>query len=117
MMRFRIATLGSFAFLALLMGSSATADAAASFGGQFPVRRVIVEWNHIYLEVDQVNNPEHCSVATIIALPVDTTVRDLFYSMALTAVGSGKRVSVWTDGCATSPWGTVPNAYHLSISS
>ena len=114
-MRPRIAKLGFLALLNSLIAFSAAADAAASFGGQFPVRRVVVEWNRIYLEVDQVNNPEHCGVATMIALPIDTTVRDLFYSMALTAVGSGKRVSVWTDGCAPSPWGTVPNAYHLSL--
>lgn len=84
---------------------------------QAKLKSVHLEYGIPYLTFDQpAGNPDGCASNAVVALAPDLPNQQFYLSLAMTALASGKPVSVWIDGCTSSPWfPTVPRVYAMQM--
>jgi len=85
-------------------------------GGTLTVTAVSMDGPQAYIDAQGGLNPDGCTLPGRFALPNDPAQRDAFYAAAITALTTGMKMTVWVNGCASAPWGTVPNIYYFSVS-
>ncbi|MGK6321317.1 hypothetical protein [Sphingomonas sp. DT-204] len=104
-------------WMAMIAGCClATAANAGALGGEeLTVSRVTLENGDGLVEAVGMANPYQCEISNVAKLPTDPDLRDRYMSLAVTAMSANLKVTMWFDGCTSSPWGTVPRTYHLSV--
>jgi hypothetical protein len=112
--------LGSKLFIALASSlnlicvNSAYADGGS---GSVYLNSVHAEGGNIYRFGD-FTNPDRCAVNSVVVLrPANEREMDRMMSMALTAIASGKKISMWLAGCGSVPWyPSAPQAVAMTFS-
>lgn len=84
---------------------------------QAKVATVHLENGVPYIFFDQViANPDGCTSNSRVVLANDLSNQQSYLSLAMTALASGKSVTVHVSGCVLSPWGiTLPKVYAMQI--
>jgi hypothetical protein len=113
-MRIKTAML-KLALTGLAFVGTISSASAITYAGTFNVTAVTIEFGVFIKPTTPAANDEHCNSSAFIAIPSDSPYRDAMISMAYTALTSGLKLSIWVDGCVAHPSGTVPRAYHITI--
>lgn len=100
------------AMLALIDGSAH----AAGHAGILTPDSVHTEGGEIFI-MGNFNNPDGCAKSDVVGLSMsDAKEADRMLSMAMTAIASGKKLSIWVNGCKGSPWSpSVPQVYAMTF--
>lgn len=96
--------------------AQASAAAAAGVGvDQAKLTSIHVENGVPFLYFNKtISNPDGCAAVSVITLPLDLSNHNAYLSMAMTALTTGKTLTVYVSGCGYAPWGNpVPKAYAL----
>ena len=101
--------------LSLVALAFAPSLAFADDGGDLVITNVVIENGQPYITANGAPNPAGCQTTAWLALPTDGSSREDYVSAVETAVASGMKVHVFTNGCANSPWGTVPVIYSVYL--
>jgi hypothetical protein len=109
----------SYAFAILFLAANPLlADKAFADGGSgaVAINTVHVEGGNIYVFGD-FTNPDQCSVSSVVVLhSANDREMDRMMSMAMTSIASGKKISMWLNGCGPVPWHpSAPRAVAMSI--
>lgn len=63
-----------------------------------------------------INNPDNCPSSNTITFPTSSPNYQGTLSILMTALATGKKISIWVSGCSYTPWGnTAPKAYAIQI--
>lgn len=110
-----IAFPGAFMLALTLVLAPVRANAAGTSGSLVPTS-VHVEGGNVYVS-GAFQNPDQCAASSIVVLfPANAQELDRMTSMAMTAVASGKKISMWLSGCAPVPWyASAPRAVTMAL--
>ncbi|MBQ4836610.1 hypothetical protein [Pseudoalteromonas luteoviolacea] len=73
--------------------------------GAFLIKHIQVEHGHVYMWGDGMQNPKNCDISGVVKLDKTKEGFDQMYSLALTAMASGKKIGFWASHCGATPWG------------
>ncbi|WAC23439.1 hypothetical protein [Blastomonas sp. SL216] len=77
---------------------------AAGASGSFNITRITVEGDRVYIFGTGIQNPDQCSTANYAVILPSAANVDRFLSVAMTAMTSQRRISLWFVGCVASNW-------------
>jgi len=90
------------------------AHASGSGGDRITLDSISAGGGHIYLWSSRYSNPDSCASSAVMVIPSNTPGLELQMSIAMTAIASGKPVSIWVDGCVGAPWfANIPKVVDL----
>ncbi len=103
-----------FSFVALLFASGVSY--AAGHAGNLTPDSVHAEGGEVFI-MGSFNNPDGCARSDVVGLSMgDAKEVERMLSMAMTAIASGKKLSIWVNGCKGSPWSpSVPQVYAMTF--
>lgn len=89
---------------------------AAGHAGILTPDSVHTEGGEIFIMGNFIN-PDGCAKNDVVGLSMsDAKEADRMLSMAMTAIASGKKLSIWVNGCKGSPWSpSVPQVYAMTF--
>lgn len=89
---------------------------AAGGSGSFLVTKIIVEGDRVYIFGSGIQNPDQCSTSNYAVIMPSAANVDRFLSVAMTAMTSQRRISLWFVGCVASNWdASAPYAITLEL--
>lgn len=103
--------------LLIMLLLSFTANSESSGVGRV-IDHVGVEHGHVFITTDPALSFSSCdnSSEATVKIELNSTGHEQLYAATLAAFMSGKKVTIWTQGCTSSPWGRqIPKVYAVQL--
>lgn len=110
-------SLGCLLAAVFCVGEMPSAHANGVAVTQARLKAIHLEDGVPFLTFDQpVGNPDGCASNAVVTLASDLANQQFYLSLAMTALTTGKSVTVWVSGCAWAPWfPSVPKVHAMQI--